>query len=193
MYAYQDATFVHSGPERWHAEPVRPAARLVPLFLLTLVVLSLWWALLLALFAVLIVVAMFAEIFTVIPGFERGAERVMDAVIGRIAIWPRWTVTWPELRHEGDTAFYGARVDACLDRWTKRAAAPRKKGTSPTTECEVPLRTYRGVGGRYVVEAAAARGWELRPSDPREEIRLWWSAASEPGATGPTGAAGPTG
>ncbi|MFD9906723.1 hypothetical protein [Streptomyces sp. NPDC059063] len=186
MYAYQDSSFVYAGPERWHAEPVRPAWRLVLLFLVTVVVLPVWWALLLALALALIVVAMFAEILTVIPGFESGAERFMDATIGRIPVWPRWWVTWPELRHEGDADFYRARVDAYLDKWTKKASAPRKKGVSRTTECEVPLRKYRGVGGEYVVQAASARGWELRPSDPRDEIRLWWSAASEPGATGPS-------
>jgi hypothetical protein len=40
-------------------------------------------------------------------------------------------------------------------------------------------RADRGVGGWYVVEVALARGWELRPADVREEVRLWWSAASK--------------
>ncbi|MCL7369769.1 MULTISPECIES: hypothetical protein [Streptomyces] len=33
---------------------------------------------------------------------------------------------------------------------------------------------------RYVAEAALAQGWEPRPTDVREEVRLWWSAASRP-------------
>ncbi|MCI3929757.1 hypothetical protein [Streptomyces sp. AN091965] len=187
MYAYRDSSFVHEGPEQWRAEPVRPTWQLALLFMVTVVVLPVWWLLLLVLAVVAIVIALFAEILTVIPGFESGAERVMDRVLGLIAIWPRWTVTWPELRHEGDEGFYRARVDGYLDTWTKRASRPKEeKKPNPPVECEVPLRKYRGVGGGYVVEAAAARGWELRPSDPAEEIRLWWSAASEPGATGPT-------
>ncbi|MFF6864006.1 hypothetical protein [Streptomyces ardesiacus] len=50
----------------------------------------------------------------------------------------------------------------------------------PPVECETPRRDYRGVGGRYVAEAALAQGWEPRPTDVREEVRLWWSAASRP-------------
>ncbi|WP_267716353.1 hypothetical protein [Streptomyces sp. CoH17] len=33
---------------------------------------------------------------------------------------------------------------------------------------------------RYVAEVALAQGWELRPTDVRKEVRLWWSAASRP-------------
>ncbi|GHF01447.1 hypothetical protein GCM10018785_75090 [Streptomyces longispororuber] len=192
MYAYNDAPFAgdapfaHAGAPQWGAEPVRPTWQLVPRFLVTMIVLPVWWLLLLCLFAALLVFAMFAEVLTVIPGFERGFERVMDATVGRIPIWPRWTVTWPELRHEGDTAFYRARVDAYLDTWTKRASARRKSGAPSTVRtCEVPLRKYRGAGGGYVVAAATARGWEPRPSDPAKEIRLEWPAASVPGAAGP--------
>ncbi|ARX82546.1 hypothetical protein SMD44_01959 [Streptomyces alboflavus] len=191
MYAYQNSTFVYDGQQQWRAEPDRPGWQLWLRFVLTVLGLPVWWLLLLAFALVMIVVAMFAEILTVIPGFERGAERAMDSVIGKISLWPRWAVTWPELNHEGDTAFHAARVDAYLDKWTKRAARPKApKKPAPPTECEVPWRTYRGVGGAYVVEAAARRGWELRPSDPAQEIRLWWSAASAAGATGP-GVAGP--
>ncbi|WP_239590219.1 hypothetical protein [Streptomyces aureoverticillatus] len=186
MYAYQDSSFVYSGHEVWRPEPARSTARLWLRFVFTVLLLPLWWLLLLMLMAATLVVAMFAEILTIIPGFERGAERAMDATLGKISVWPRWTVTWPELRHEGDAGFYRARTDAYLDKWTKQASAPKApKKAGPPAECEVPLRKYRGAGGAYVIEAATARGWELRPSDPAEEIRLWWSAASSPGATGP--------
>ncbi|WJV49623.1 hypothetical protein [Streptomyces flavofungini] len=191
MYAYQDSTFVYEGQQQWQAEPARPGWQLWVRFVLTVLVLPVWWLLLLVAALAMIVVAMFAEILTIIPGFERGADRAMDSLFGKISVWPRWTVTWPELNHEGDTAFYAARVDAYLDKWTKNASKPRApKKPAPSPECEVPWRTFRGVGGAYVVEAATRRGWELRPSDPTKEIRLWWSAASAPGAVHP-GAAGP--
>ncbi|MFD5663864.1 hypothetical protein ACFWIK_02975 [Streptomyces anthocyanicus] len=90
-------------------------------------------------------------------------------------------MTWPELRHEGDTAHYRARVDKVVGNWTERASAPREpKKARPPVECEIPRRVYRGVGGRYVAEVALAQGWELRPTDVRKEVRLWWSAASHP-------------
>ncbi|WP_245699878.1 hypothetical protein [Streptomyces roseifaciens] len=179
MYAYRDASFTYEGLDQWHAEPVRPRRQLVLRFLATVVVLPLWWLLLLVAFVVVFVISLFAEIFTVIPGFERGAERVMDAALSKIVVWPSWAVTWPELRHEGDTDFYRARVDAYLDTRTKRASAAQgEKKAKPSVECEVPLRKYRGVGGAYVIEAAQLRGWELRPSDPKDEIRLWWSSVS---------------
>ncbi|WP_405654581.1 hypothetical protein [Streptomyces sp. RK9] len=191
MYAYQDSTFAYEGQQQWRAEPDRPGWQLWIRFVLTVLVLPVWWLLLLVIALAALVVAMFAEILTIVPGFERGADRAMDAVIGKVSVWPRWAVTWPELRHEGDTAFHAARVDAYLDKWTKHASRPRApKKPAPSPECEVPWRKYRGVGGAYVVEAAARRGWELRPSDPAKEIRLWWSAASVAGATGP-GVAGP--
>lgn len=186
MYAYQDSSFVYQGQREWLAEPTRPPWQLWPRFVLTVLILPVWWLLLVVVALATIVVAMFAEILTIIPGFERGADRAMDAVLSKISLWPRWSVTWSELRHEGDAAFYRARVDEYLDKLTKRASAPKvPKKPAPPVECEVPWRTYRGVGGAYVVEAAALRGWELRPSDPAAEIRLWWSAASAPGATGP--------
>ncbi|MGK5543852.1 hypothetical protein ACSNOH_03800 [Streptomyces sp. URMC 127] len=180
MYAYRDGSFTYEEVEQWVAEPVRRPWQLVLQFLATVVLLPLWWLLLLAAFAAVIVISLFAEILTVIPGFERNAERVMDAALSKIVVWPRWSVTWPELRHEGDTDFYRARVDAFLGSRTKRASADRQEGKPmPPAECEVPLRTYRGVGGAYVVQAALSRGWELRPSDPQVEIRLWWSSASD--------------
>ncbi|MET9823210.1 hypothetical protein ABZ038_16615 [Streptomyces sp. NPDC006349] len=79
-----------------------------------------------------------------------------------------------------------------MGAWTARARAPREpKKPRPPVECATPRRVYRGAGGRYVAEVALAQGWELRPTDVREEVRLWWSAASRPqearGAQGPEG------
>lgn len=97
----------------------------------------------------------------------------------RLSRLPSWCVSWPELRHEGDTEYYRTRVDTVVARWTARASAPLepRKPRSPA-ECAIPLRDYRGVGGRYVAEVALAQGWVLRPTDVRKEVRLWWSAAS---------------
>ncbi|GAA5000893.1 hypothetical protein [Streptomyces hyderabadensis] len=72
-----------------------------------------------------------------------------------------------------------------------KASAPREpKKARPPVECEIPRRVYRGVGGRYVAEVALAQGWELRPTDVRKEVRLWWSAASHPQDASVTGTAG---
>ena len=66
-----------------------------------------------------------------------------------------------------------------LGRWTAKASAPRgPKKARPPVECAIPLRDYRGAGGSYVAQVALAQGWELRPTDVRKEVRLWWTAAS---------------
>ncbi len=132
--------------------------------------------------AVLFVVGLFADaIAAVSEGFGRGYMRFMDHTLGGIARLGSWCVTWPELRHEGDVPHYRARAEKVVGNWTRQASAPRQpKKARPPVECEIPLRVYRGVGGRCVAEVALAQGWELRPTDVRKEVRLWWSAASHP-------------
>jgi hypothetical protein len=133
--------------------------------------------------AVLFVVGLFADaIAAVSDGFGRGYVRFADGTLKAVARWGSWYVTWPELRHEGDTEYYKARVDRVVARWTARASAPHEpKKPRPPVECAIPLRDYRGVGGGYVAEVALAQGWELRPTDVRKEVRLWWTAASHVG------------
>ncbi|MDO0910698.1 hypothetical protein QQM39_07495 [Streptomyces sp. DT2A-34] len=48
--------------------------------------------------------------------------------------WPRWFMTLPELRHEGDVAFYRARVEAKPAKWSVKWKPP---------QAELPVRTYR--------------------------------------------------
>ncbi|CAM5669723.1 hypothetical protein STAFG_5233 [Streptomyces afghaniensis 772] len=80
----------------------------------------------------------------------------------------------------GDAEYYKARVDKAVAKRTARASAPVEPNKPrPPAECAIPLRAYRGVGGWYVAEVALAQGWELRPTDVRKEVRLWWSAASK--------------
>lgn len=71
------------------------------------------------------------------------------------------------------------RPEKVVGEWTAKAANPRDpKKFRRVMECETPMRDYRGVGGSYVAQVALAQGWELRPTDMRKEVRLWWSAAS---------------
>ncbi|MEV5761473.1 hypothetical protein ACIQHU_23035 [Streptomyces tendae] len=172
----------YEDPATWGPEPVRPRWSLALRFVATLLFFPLLCAFWLAVAAVLFVVGLFADgIAAVSESFGRGYMRFMDDVLGGIARLGSWCVTWPELRHEGDTAYYRARVDKAVGNWTKQASAPREpKKARPPVECEIPRRVYRGVGGRYVAEVALAQGWELRPTDVRKEVRLWWSAASHP-------------
>lgn len=179
MYEYKDSRFVVSGTEHWVAWPVRPRWQLVLGFVGMVAYVPLWCALAVVVIAGVILVLFLAEIVEAAGNSgERKLNALSDRMLERLGR-PDWCVTWPELRHEGDAAYYRARVDEIVGRWTARASAPRApKKPRPPVECEIPWRNYRGVGGGYVVEAAAAQGWELRPSQPEQSIRLWWSAAT---------------
>ncbi|WP_069884566.1 hypothetical protein [Streptomyces luteocolor] len=167
---------VHSSVDAGVAHPARPTWQLVLRFAVSTVVLPVWWVVWIGLALVIIAFAMLTEFLTyVIQGYERGIEHVMDATLGKMPVWPRWSVTWPELRHEGDTEFYRTRVDKWLAERTKRVSAPRSGGTpKQPREHEIGLKHYRGVGSAYAVRAATDLGWELRPSDPAKEIALRW-------------------
>ncbi len=170
-------------PETWAPEPVRPRWQLALRFAASLVFFPLLCVVWLTVAAVLFVVGLFTDAITALwQGFGDGYMRFMNDTLGAIARLGSWCVTWPELRHEGDTEYYRARVDRKVAHWTARARDP--KGPESPVECGIPRRDYRGVGARYVAEAALAQGWELRPTDVRKEVRLRWSAASVPGATG---------
>ncbi|KUO03115.1 hypothetical protein [Streptomyces caeruleatus] len=173
MYEYED-------PSRWTPEPVRPRGKLTLLFLASVVFFPVLVVVWLAVFAVLLAVGVLTEVIAAFSDrYEQGFMKVMDRTLGPLMDLAGWCVTWPELRHEGDTEYYRARVDKVVARWTARASAPaRPNKAKPPVECAIRLRDYRGVGGGYVAYAARAQGWELRPTDVRKEVRLWWSAAS---------------
>ncbi|MEV0322147.1 hypothetical protein ACIBKX_00190 [Streptomyces sp. NPDC050658] len=183
MYEYRDSEFVLADTAHWVAWPVRPRWQLVLGFVAMLLCVPLWCALAVVVLAGFIAVLFLAEI--VEAASSSGGQRLTalaDRMLDRLKP-PAWCVTWPELRHEGDTDYYRARVDKVLGRWTARASAPSEpKKPRPPVECEISWRDYRGVGGDYVVRTATAQGWELRPSLPEESVRLWWSAASGPAA-----------
>ncbi|MGC9439224.1 hypothetical protein [Streptomyces sp. WG5] len=170
-------------PQSWAPGPVRPRWRLALRFAATLVFFPLLCVVWPAVAVVLFVVGLFTDAVTALrQGFGDGCMRFMDDTLGAIARLGSWCVSRPELRHEGGTAYYRARVDRTVARWTARATDP-EGGESPV-ECEIPRRDHGGAGGRYVAEVALAQGWELRPTDVRTEVRLRWSAASVPGVAG---------
>ncbi|MFE9706590.1 hypothetical protein [Streptomyces sp. NPDC005930] len=176
----------YEDPATWLPEPARPRWTLALKFVAGLLFFPLLCAFWLAVAAVLFVVGLFADaIAAVSEGFGRGYVKFTGDVLDGIARLGSWCVTWPELRHEGDAAYYRARVEKVVGRWTERASAPHEpRKARPPVECEIPRRDYRGVGGRYVAEVALAQGWELRPTDVRRQVRLWWSAASRPEGAG---------
>jgi hypothetical protein len=172
---------VYVDPSTWTAEPVRPRWQLALRFAGSVIwfplVCVLWVAVMIPLF----VIGMFADgIAAASDRFERAYMNFFDAALSRVARLASGCVTWPELCHEGDTDYYKARVDKAVAKRTARASAPVEKNKPrPPAECAIPLRAYRGVGGWYVAEVALPQGWELRPTDVRKEVRLWWSAASK--------------
>ncbi|MGQ4385304.1 hypothetical protein [Streptomyces sp. SAS_270] len=171
---------VYEDPATWAPERVRPKGQLVVRFVLTVLYTPVQIVMWIAALAVFLAVGLVTEIITIFStSYEQGLFKAMDRVLDPLSKWPSWCVSWPELRHEGDTAYYRARVEKAVGRWTAKASAPRdSKKTRPPVECAIPLRDYRGVGGGYVAQVALAQGWELRPTDVRKEVRLWWTAAS---------------
>jgi len=78
-----------------------------------------------------------ADIFTLIPGFEKGFGMVMDRFHEAVALWPAWSVTWPELRHEGDADYYRARADgtAAGSALSGASRAVRRSSPAVSTYC----------------------------------------------------------
>ncbi|MEY9995231.1 hypothetical protein ABIE67_007263 [Streptomyces sp. V4I8] len=175
MYAYEDSS-------RWMPEPVRPRGKLTLLFIATVVFFPVLVVVWLAVFAALLAVGLLTEVIAAFSDrYERGFMKLMDRILDPLAGLARWCVTWPELRHEGDTEYYRARVDKKIARATARASAPaRPNRAKPSVACSLHRRTYRGVGAGYVAEAARAHGWELQPSDVRKEVQLIRAAALHP-------------
>lgn len=177
-----------TGTEHWVAWPTRPRWQLVIRFVATVLFMPFWVAFGIVVFAGTLAIGLVTEVISAVSSsYEEGFDAFMGRAFGRITRLPRWCVRWSEMRHEGDTAYYRAKVDELIADWTAQASAPRKpRKPLPPTECEIPWRAYRGVGGHYVVRTAAAQGWELRPSAPEQSIRLWWTAASDPEGTAPS-------
>ncbi|MYS89232.1 MULTISPECIES: hypothetical protein [Streptomyces] len=164
----------------WTARPVRPQWQLALRFAGSVVWFPVVCALGLGVAAAFLVVGMFAEVITAFSSkLENRYLNAMGGALDRVGRLASWCVSWPELRHEGDSEYYKARVDKAVGKWTALASAPvEPHKPKPPVECAIPLRAYRGVGGWYVAEVALAQGWELRPTDVGKEVRLWWSAAS---------------
>ncbi|MFD7506171.1 hypothetical protein [Streptomyces sp. NPDC059850] len=162
--------------DSWGPLPPRPPATLWLRFALSVLILPLWWLLLAVLFVVLLAFALVADIFALVPGFEKGFGKGIDRSRRALELWPAWCVTWPELRHEGDTDHYRARADGKVAGLTDKQLAAREAGKPPPPgPYDVPVRDYRAVGAGYVVETARARGWDLShdlPSDPARIVRL---------------------
>ncbi|MFF7445282.1 MULTISPECIES: hypothetical protein [unclassified Streptomyces] len=170
---------VYEETATWTAEPTRPKGQLVFRFVLTVLYTPVQFVMWLVAFVAFLAISLATEIITVFStSYEQGLFKAGDRLLDPLSRWPSWCVSWPELRHEGDTAYYRARVEKKVGRWTKRASAPRKaQQARPSDECAIPLRDYRGVGGWYVAQVAHAQGWELRPTDVRKEVRLRWRTA----------------
>ncbi|MEV0777767.1 hypothetical protein ACIBLA_29610 [Streptomyces sp. NPDC050433] len=158
----------------WEPVPSRSTASLVARFVLTVLLLPLHWALVLVGTVTLLAFSLVADVLSLIPGAEKGFLKGIDRLGDRVQLWPRWFVSWPELRHEGDAAFYRVRADEAVAERT-RAATTARKGVVPPWTCVIPIRKYRAVGAGYVLRAAEAQGWALRHdewSDLPNEIRL---------------------
>ncbi|WP_256639712.1 hypothetical protein [Streptomyces murinus] len=162
-------------PAAWEPPPVRPRGRLAARFVASLLYAPLHVLLCLAILGVLVV---WGAVMDVVTAFSERAEKAADRqgdLLTAPTAWPSWCVGLRELRHEGDAGYYRAHVDRAIVRRTAQVSRPRP--TAPPN-WRIPLRDFRGAGARYVAERAFAQGWQLRPSDVRKEVHLYWSTAS---------------
>ncbi|MGQ5637063.1 MULTISPECIES: hypothetical protein [unclassified Streptomyces] len=161
----------HEDPAAWEPLPARPRARLVRRFAASVAYRPVHWLLALLIWVFALGFASLAEIVTTFSSrAEEGAGRFLDRVTARAAL-PGWCVGLRELKHEGDAGYYRTLVDTAVGRRTAQVSGPRP--TVPR-EWRIPLRDYRGAGARYVADRALAQGWQLRPSDVRREVNLYW-------------------
>lgn len=160
---------MHRDPS-WDPLPIRSTTQLTCRFLLTIVYAPVHWLLWFALMAVFLAFGLVVELLSLIPGVEKGYLKLMDVVFGVFAFWPRWFVTLPELRHEGDGAFYQARLEAKL---AKFSANPNQ------LEMDIPLRKYRALGAGHAAQRSGAYGWTLQEvrQRPLTELKLARNAA----------------
>jgi hypothetical protein len=170
MHSYQD-------PAAWEPAPVRPRAWLIRRFVLSTAYRPVHWLLALLIWGFVLGFASLAEIVTTFSTrAEDAAGGFADRLLARAAL-PSWCVRWREVRHEGDAAYYRELVDKAVARRTAQVSGP-KPGVS--RDWVLPVRDYRGAGARYVAERAQARGWQLRPSDVRKEVSLYWPHVPSP-------------
>lgn len=151
---------MHRDPS-WDPLPVRGTARLTLQFLLTTVYAPVHWLLCTTFTLAFLALAVPLELIGWIPGVEAGYGKLFDALYRVFPWWPRWFVTLPELRHEGDAAFYQARLEAKLARWAVKWKQP---------QAELPVRTYRAVGAGYAAQRLGEYGWGLQ--DPASQRPL---------------------
>lgn len=149
----------------WDPLPVRGTAQLTCQFLLTTVYAPVHWLLCAVLFLVLLAFGFVIELLSLIPGVEKGYLKLMDSVFRVFPIWPRWFVTLPELRHEGDAAFYQARLEAKLAKFS---------ADKNQLDMELPVCKYRAVGAGYAAQRSGEYGWALKEvrQRPSTELRL---------------------
>lgn len=169
---------MHRDPS-WDPLPVRGTTQLTCQFLLTMVYAPVHWILWTALTLALLAFGYVIELLSLIPGVEKGYVKLLDAVFRVFPWWPRWFVTLPEFRHEGDVAFYQARVEAKLGRWSAK---------SKQSDAEFPVRAYRAVGAGYVAQRAGEYGWRVEdPAHQRPLVALKLSRIASGSVSAPVG------
>lgn len=159
----------YDGPE-WGPRPPRSRAGLVTRFVLTVLYFPLHVVLWIVVAALFLVVAQVAELVcAVLPFLEKHADGLFDRWAERFPVRPRWWVSWPELRHEGDAAYAAERVERHLAKRTEQA-----RKTANVKE-SYGVHRYRAIGARAVLEIAWRYGWsvdEQKRNEPARRIHL---------------------
>jgi hypothetical protein len=159
----------YDGPG-WGPQPPRSRAGLAIRFVLTVVYFPLHVALFILVVAIVLVCAQVAEVVcTILPFLEKHAENLFGRWLEIFPLRPRWWVSWPEIEHEGDAAYFAKRVEKHMAKRTK--SAPKGK----SSEQSYDVHRYRAIGAGGLLEIAQRYGWHLDESKrnrPTHRIHL---------------------
>lgn len=148
----------------------RPTPVLVARHVATVLYFPLHVVVIFAVFAAYLAFTLCCELLSWIPKVETAWGKLSNRFLDALPLWPRWFVSYPELRHEGDAAFYRARLERTLGRWQRGAG-----GNLDNKTHTLHVHKYRALSADEALRTAAARGFRPYGADavvPGRRIRF---------------------
>ncbi|NUU22564.1 MAG: hypothetical protein HOV68_13775 [Streptomycetaceae bacterium] len=128
--------------------------------------------------------ALVGELLSWLPGVEDAWEKAAGRMMDALPLWPRWFVSFPELRHEGDAAFYRARVERRLRQWQSGKGMGRSQNGKTYV---LAVHKYRALSPHEALQMAAHYGFHPYGPDavlPTRRLRLHRPDATQPPTVG---------